>query len=308
MVTYTPSTGEYIKGFSGRSESGVLKGLTIYTNKGSVSSSSGTTGTYFSFSATPGSFIGKFSGNTGTMISQLKATSYFLPWQKVSAGNAVDISIDANGTAYMSDVSGILYQMANTSTSWTRITGAPSGVQRIAAHSGALYVIAAQGKLHKRINNQWSEMFGGDNRKDVAVNNRGDAGDVYVIESSGNLRVFLTNAWNQLSFGGGMKNVAAAGRELFDAKIVSNSGRIYELGGGSSSNLSGIPGASDGNDIGMATASQIWITTTSGKIKFRNWPGSTWKEIGGSDAVRIDAIQDKVMMVNTLGEVYKLVY
>ncbi|OJY82577.1 MAG: hypothetical protein BGP13_25585 [Sphingobacteriales bacterium 40-81] len=57
----------------------------------------------------------------------------------------------------------------------------------------------------------------------------------------------------------------------------------------------------------IAFGDKFWATTTSGKIQL-NVAGSTWKEIAGSDAVRIDAIQNKVMMVNTQGEVYKLVY
>lgn len=299
MATYTLSNGEYIKGFSGRSNNGVLKSLAIYTNRGSVSNSTSTEGTYFSAFATSGSFIGEFSGNVGTMVSQLKATSYFLPWQKVSANNAVDISINEAGTAYMADAAGLLYQMTNTATSWSRVIGAPSGIKRIAAHTQSLYVIADQGKIQQRINNQWSELFGGNNRRDIAVNNEGQ---VFTIESNGNLRVFLTNAWNQITFGISLQNVAVS--TTLNARVVSNSGYIYGMAPGTSTGLSNSLAS---NAVDIAFGDKFWATTTSGKIQL-NVAGSTWKEIAGSDAVRIDAIQNKVMMVNTQGEVYKLEY
>jgi len=299
MVTYTLSDGEYIKGFSGRSHNGALKGLTIYTNKGSVSGGTSTSGTYFSYFATPGSFIREFSGNAASSVSQLKATSCFLTWKKIPGSNAVDISIDANGTAYMTDGEGILYQMTNAAASWSRLTGAPTGVKRIAAHTDALYVIADQGKIQQRINNQWSELFGGNNRRDIAVNNRGQ---IFTIESSGVLRVFLANAWNQMTSGGGLQNVAVS-TEL-NAMVIGDNGHVYGMAPGTYSGLSNSLG-SGARDI--AFGDNFWITTTTGKIKL-NVSGSTWKQISGAGADRIAAIPGKLMMINTEGEVYKLEY
>lgn len=302
MVTYTVSDGEYVRGFSGRSANGILKDLTIYTNKGSVSTGSGSTGSYFSFFVTPGSFIGKFSGNVGSFVAQLKATSYFIPWQQVSANNARDIAIDTSGTAYITDAAGRLYQMPKTSTSWSLVTGAPSNVQKVAANIEILYVTTSTGRIYRRMYNQWSELPGSYAR-DIAVNAQGTP---FMINTAGNLHTLTAgNAWIQRSSNVNLQRVAVGNQA--NARLIGAGGYIYAFGGTSSTGLSAMPG-SEGRDIAIALDNQIWITTLSGKIKCLQLPGSSWKEIAGSDAVRIDAIPGRLMIVNTSGEVYKLEY
>lgn len=297
MVTYTLSEGEYIKGFTGRSVNGGLRDLSIYTNKGYVSTGTNAGGTYFSYFSTPGSFIGKFSGNAGSIIGQLKATSYILPWQKVSSGSAREIAVGSNGTSYIADDEGVLFQMSNNATSWVRVTGAPAGVRRIAAYADILYVSTDKHIIHKRENNQWSSMFPTGEIRDIDVS---PDGYLFAIRgNNGNLSCFLTNAWNQLTFGTSLENVSA-GYNL-DAKVVGSGGVIYPLG--NYSNGLGNSIGTDGRDI-TGVGNQIWVTTRSGKIKVRL--SNTWKEMTESGAVRIDAAQDKVMMVNTAGDVYQL--
>lgn len=304
MVTYTAADGEYIQRFSGRSSNGVLKDLTISTNKGSVSTGSGSTGTYFSFSVTLGSFIGKFSGNAGTVVSQLKATAYFLPWQKVSASNARDIAMDTTGTVYVTDAGGALYQMSNTITSWSPVPGAPSGITKVAAFGGwHLCVITNNGKIYNcdKSTGVWSERQSISNPKDLVING---LGQIFVATSTGiyyNNNTPGTDSWIRFT-SGNYKSVACD--RLSNIRAIDNNGNIFSFG------IYGeqMPG-SNGRDIHTAFTAQIWLVNTSGKISFINYPNiTTWKEIGSFDAVRIAAVPGKVMMVNSAGEVYKLKY
>lgn len=302
MAVRSFTEGEYIKSFSGRSDNGILKDLTIYTNKGSLRGGSATTGTRFSVSATPGSYIGKFSGNVGNSVSQLKATSYFLPWEKASEIKAKDVSIANNGNAYMTDFDGTLYEMPNNTTSWSRVAGAPIEVQRIAAHKDVLYVSTGQNTIYKRSNGQWSDMNFTNAPQDIAVS---DDGTLYAIFEGSygakNLACYLTNAWNRLTSGTVLESVAV--RDRFYPNVVSASGYVYEMG--NYSNGLGNSFGSDAKDITMGY--DIWTTTRNGRIRVM-LSYNNWKEIEGTGAVRIDGKGTKLMMINTAGDIYKLEY
>lgn len=300
MVTYTVSDGEYIRGFSGRSNNGTLNGLTIYTNNGNVSVT-GTTGTSFSYFATPGSFIREFSGNAVNSIGQLKATSRFLPWKKISGSNARDIAVD-QGTAYMVNRDGILYQMAIAGTSWSRVTGAPAGLVKIAAYEGGyLCAIASNGKIYNcdRFTRQWSERIQIGGARDIVINGQGQ---IFVATAAG---IYYNNG-NQSSwihYASGNYVAVSCGR-VSNIRAIDINGNIFSFGayGGQ------MPG-SNGKDIHMEYDGMIWLVNRAGKVSFIHYPSITsWKQIPGSNVVRIAAVRGLVMMINTEGDIYKLEY
>lgn len=301
MATHTFSAGEYINSYSAYSVGGgFLRNLAIYTNKGvTIGGGSSSSGTYSRYFVTPGSYIGKFSGivANGSAINSISATSYFKPWQKVSSSNAKDIAVDTSGTAFITNGAGTMYQMARTETTWSRVSGAPAGVTKVAANIGIVCALTNTGTIYRRYYNQWSVLPGND-AKDIAVNAQGT---VFKVSNAGKLYSLAANATWILQASGNLQSIAAGNQS--NIRMVGTDGRMFSLGVG----LVQMPG-SNGSDIAIAVESDLWITTTSGKINVMRLPNMTWKEVAGSSAVRIDAIPGKVMMVNSIGDVYKMDY
>ncbi|MFT3705626.1 MAG: hypothetical protein QM802_24865 [Agriterribacter sp.] len=300
MVSYTFSADEYITGFSGYSNIS-LKQLTIRTSKFNAISVGNNTGTTFNYYVTRGSYIGQLSGTIvpGVGINQLKATSYFKPWEKVSDSDAKEIDVDTSGTAYMVNATGNLYQMTSTQTAWSRVTGAPAGVIKVAVNIGFLYVITNDGKIHMRNGNEWSLLPGND-AKDITVTGQGV---VFKINNAGGIYQYspINSNWS-LIVAGNFQSLTTG--SVYNLKVVGTDGKIYVMGNGS---LHQMPG-SDGRDIDTGYEGELWLTNSAGKINVMQYPLEQWKEIAGTDAVRMAVIPGKAMMINTTGAVYRMIY
>ena len=298
LVSRTFTAGEYIKSISG-SSGGALNSLTIRTNRTTFSAGTSNQGT-FSYVATIGSYISNLRGGYSTSrINQLNVSSYFKPWVKVAGSLGRDIAMATDGTAYMTDTYGRVLMLPNGGTSWTVLQNYLSlNANNIACNANKLCITTTSGDIYLRglLNGGWQQLPGGDAR-DVAIQSDGT---VWMINDLGQTFYLLNNAWRRV-YGATASRIAAANGQV---QIIAANGLIYQIVNGLFRQLPG----SSGRDIAIGSDNNSWLTNSDGEIYCLQSGSTSWKELAGSDAMRIAAIPGRAMLVNTAGLVYAMVY
>lgn len=296
LVSRTFAAGEYIKSVSG-SSGGALNSLTIHTNRATFGAGTSNQGT-FSYVATIGSYISNLRGGYSTSrINQLNVSSYFKPWVKVAGSRGRDITMAANGTAYMTDTYGRVLMMPNGGTSWTPLLNSPLYANNIACNANRLCITTTSGNIYLGgLNGGWQQLPGGDAR-DVAIQSDGT---IWMINDRGEAFYLFNNAWRRV-YGATASRIAAANGKV---QVIAANGLIYNIVGGIFRQLPG----SSGRDIAIGSDNHSWLTNSDGEIYCLQSGRTSWKEIAGSDGMRIAAIKGRAMLLNTAGLVYAMVY
>jgi virginiamycin B lyase len=297
-VTHEFQPDEYITGISGRSSS-FLNSLIITTNKASYGTLNGTAGTPFSAKTLVGDWIlsswGRFDN---TRITQISFGVYPKPWQLLAGSGGRDIAVALDGTAYLTNVNGVIYKMEPLKTSWQQLSG--SGGVRIAANANRVCLINVNGSIYELFGSTWRQMPGSGG-KDITINSDGK---IWLVNSNGTIYRYNDNLskWEVMPGSGGVR-IAAGSNMVW---LINSNGTIYRFN--NSLNKWDVMPGSGGRDIAVGNDGSVWLTNVNGVIYNFNSSRSMWNELSGSAGSAIAANNKKAQLVNTSGNIYKLAY
>lgn len=303
------STGEYILSVSGR-KSTYLTQLTIKTNKNNSISAGGTGGTAFSATTTPGYWLFGVWGYASTdRIYQVNFNVHCKPWQQLAGSAGRDIAVAVDGTSYMINTSGKIYKMSPGGITWTQLAG--SGGLNIAANGSRVCMVNTAGKVYELLGSTWKQLSGSD-AVDITITSDNK---LWMTNTDGEIYRYNddTKAWEQmpgLLDGFYAAYRIAAGKEIWAlgkyGDIVYDAFHAFTWNGTDWNYVS--YDDIDGNDIAVGNDGNIWLTNTDGILYHYNKSTPKWDELCGSSGFTVASNNNKVMMVNTSGLIYKLTY
>lgn len=186
---------EYVMSISGKKDEYVTQ-LKIETNKGRrVTAGNGNTGTAFSEKVLPGFWLFGFWGYASpTRICQVNFNVHCKPWELLSGSDGKDIAVALDGTAYMVNTSGRMYNMPNGATSWNLMQG--SDGRAIAANGSRVCMINTAGKIYELIGSTWKQLSGSD-ATDIAI---ASDNKIWITNSDGEIYRYKddTKTWEQM--------------------------------------------------------------------------------------------------------------
>jgi hypothetical protein len=208
-------------------------------------------------------------------------------WRLMIGSNGRDIAQSDNGSLYLTNTAGNIYQF--NGREWSQLAG--SDAVSIAANANKVVITNTAGKIYQWLNNSWEQMPGSDAR-DVAV---GGDGSIWMVNTVGKIYKFNGTKWNQMA-GSDAARIAAGGGLVY---ITNTAGKIYKLNGSRWEQMAGSSAA----DITTAGNGNLFITNTVGKIY--QWDGSSsWVEQDGSAGTKVSANNEKLFLINTEGRIY----
>ncbi len=223
-------------------------------------------------------------------INSIYPSKYSIPWIKQAGSDGQDITVNENGIAFLVNTVGKIYKF--NGVRWTQLPG--SDAVSIASNAKKTCIVNSAGKIYSFTNGKWMQMPGSDG-KDIAID---QDGTIWLVNTVGKIYKFDGIKWNQVAGSDG-KRISAGGGQVW---LVNSNGSVYKYNG---TKWDKMPGSSV-TDIAVGNNGTIWVTNARGYIY--KWNGSSWSQIYGTDAKRISANLSKVMMVNSVGNIYQLEY
>lgn len=191
-------------------------------------------------------------------------------WTRMS-GTAVDISINADGQAYVLAPDGTLWRWDKAEQRWRRMSG--NFVRMTAAEGNRPWAINAEGVVF-RYNGLWWENKDTD-IVDVAANTNGN---VYIAKADGQIKKWypLRNEWRPFKGpeGGSVKRIAVGPDDK--PWTVLNDGRIRSFDGKSWVDY---PGRA--RDIALGGADVVMIADAEGQVRTWNGGQKRWIVVPG---------------------------
>jgi Tectonin domain len=213
-------------------------------------------------------------------------------WKLLTGSDAVDMTVASDGTYYMVNSAGIIYNYDAAVTEWKKMPG--SSGKAIAANAGKVCMVNTVGKIYQLAGNAWVQMSGSA-AKDIAIENDGT---IWMVNAVGKIYRYNGSTWKQMP-GSDAVRISAGGGFVV---IINKIGKIYSFNGTGFTQIAG----SAGRDIAASTDGKIFLTNTAGKIY--QWNGTGWTQLDGSDGSIVAANNNKLAMVNKKRRMYLRVY
>jgi hypothetical protein len=213
-------------------------------------------------------------------------------WFLLTGSDAVDVAVDSDGTQYMVNTAGSIYQYTNDD--WKQLDG--SDGLSIAANGGFVLLVNKAGLIYQRSGSRWKKLPGSD-AVDIAVMADGNA---FMVNSVGKIYAYhpSSNQWAAMP-GSDASRISAANGEIW---MVNRAGKIYRYTNNSWTQMSG----GSGKDITVSGERNVFLTNHDGKIYSRG--SHSWKQLDGSNGIAVSANAGRLVMVNTKGRLFYRTY
>lgn len=213
-------------------------------------------------------------------------------WKLLTGSDAIDMAVSNDGTYYMVNTAGIIYNYKTNDIDWNKMQG--SAGKAITANAGKVCLINTIGKIYELAGTAWKQMPGSAGN-DVAI----DAdGTIWMVNTSGKIYKYTGSKWMQMP-GSDASRIAAGGGQVW---MINKVGKIYKYNG---SKWILMPGSA-GLDITVANDGNVFMTNNVGKIY--QWSGSAWTQLDGSDGRKVSANNNKLVMTNKKARMYFRTY